>query len=303
MRKILALLLLAGCSGGNHNGPDGGGNPDMAGSNALTLVSANYSLQPMTEAYECARVTATRDWLIHTVTPVNGVATHHQVVGIDPQKRMPDTDPTAANPPICPGIEVMNWNLIFADGVGSPSLTMPDGVVMHVHAGDQLVFQLHLLNASPNAVTSSASVQVVELPAAQVTDEAQMILAGPVQFSIPPGPNQVINGKCTMKGPTHFYAVFPHMHVLGTHISVNAVVGGVSQSVYDAAYDFTNQTFASFTPIAMNTGDQIAVTCTYDNTTGGAVNFGTSTTQEMCFAISYRYPALAGGATGSLCPY
>jgi hypothetical protein len=301
MRKILALLLVGGCSGGNHNPPDGSSNPDMAG--AETLISANYSVPAMMEAYECARVTATRDWLIHTVIPVNGLDTHHEVIGIDPQKSMPDTDPNAANPPICPGIEVMNWNLIFADGVGSPSLTMPDGVVMHVHAGDQLVFQLHLLNASPNMVTSTASVQVVELPAAQVTNEAQMILAGPVQFSIAPGNNQIVSGKCTMKGATHFYAVFPHMHVLGTHISVNAVVGGVSQSVYDAAYDFTNQTFASFTPIAMNTGDQITVTCTYDNTTGTAVNFGTSTTQEMCFAISYRYPALPAGMAGSLCPF
>jgi hypothetical protein len=59
------------------------------------------------------------------LVPVNGMTTHHEVVGIDPNKSSPDTDPNAASPPTCNGLEVMRWNLLFADGVGSPSLTLP----------------------------------------------------------------------------------------------------------------------------------------------------------------------------------
>jgi hypothetical protein len=310
MRYLLATILLAGCSGhSGNNGGDGGvpdlsagGGGDMAGLTTERLIAANYTLPPG-EVYECARVTATKDYLIHVVIPVNGLSTHHEVVGIDPKKAMPDTDPNAANPPTCNGLEVMNWNLIFADGVGSPSLTMPDGVVMKVSAGDQIVLQLHLLNASTSPVTSMAAVDVQTLDPSLVKNEAEMILAGPVQFQIPPGTNQMINGKCTMNGATNYYAVFPHMHKLGTHITVNAVVGGASQQVYDGAWDFNNQLFQSFTPIAMAQGDTITVACTYDNNTGGNVSFGTSTTDEMCFAISYRYPKLPAKLGGSICPY
>ena len=275
----------------------------MAGLTTQRLIAASYMLQPGQEVYECARVTAKQDYLIHVVLPVNGQATHHEVVGIDPKKAQPDTNPAAANPPTCNGLEVMNWNLIFADGVGSPSLTMPDGVVMKVSAGDQLVLQLHLLNASQSALSSMAAVDVQTLDPSLVKNEAEMILAGPVQFMIPPGNNQMINGKCTMNGATNYYAVFPHMHQLGTHITVNAVVGGASQLIYDGAWDFNNQLFKSFTPIPMAQGEPITVNCTYNNTTGGTVSFGTSTTDEMCFAISYRYPKLPAKLGGSICPY
>jgi hypothetical protein len=304
MRKLLALGLLAACGSGHNdnNQPDMAGGPpaDMAGLTTERLVAANYTLAPGDEVYRCARVTATRDFFVHTVIPVNGMATHHEVVGIDPNKSSPDTDPNAASPPTCNGLEVMRWNLLFADGVGSPSLTMPDGVIMKVNAGDQITFQLHLLNASTNTVTSMAAVDVQTLDPSLVQNEAEMILAGPLAFSIPQGANQMVNGKCTMKGATNFYAVFPHMHQLGTHITVNAIVGGVSRQVYDGAWDFNNQLFKSFTPIAMSQGDQITVACTYDNNTGAAVMSGTSTTQEMCFAISYRYPKL--NAASPFCP-
>lgn len=310
MRYLLATLLLAACSGnsGIGNGGDGGApdlatGGDMAGLTTQRLIAASYTLQPGQEAYECARLTATQDYLIHTVLPVNGQATHDEVVGIDPKKAMPDTNPSDPSPPSCSGLEVMSWNLIFADGVGSPSLTMPDGVVMKVSAGDQIVLQLHLLNASPNPVSSMAAVDVQTLAPSLVKNEAEMILAGPVQVQVPAGDNQMVSGKCTMNGAANFYAVFPHMHQLGKHITVKAVVGGTAQTVYDGAWDFNNQLFQSFTPIALAKGDSISVDCVYDNTTGGPVGFGTSTTEEMCFAISYRYPKLPAKLGGSICPY
>jgi hypothetical protein len=304
MRKLLALGLLAACgsSHSNNNAPDMAGSPaDMAGLTTERLVSANYTLTPGQEVYECARVTMTKDYLIHTIIPVNGMATHHEVIGIDPNKSQPDTDPTAGSPPTCNGLELNKWNLLFADGVGSPSLTMPPGVIMKVSAGDQIVFQLHLLNASPNQVTTMAAVDVQTLDPSLVQNEAEMFLAGPVAFNIPTGPNQMVNGTCTMKAATNYYAVFPHMHQLGTHITVNAVVGGTSQQIYDGGWDFNNQLFESFNPIAMSQGDQITVACTYDNTTGAPVKFGVLTENEMCFAISYRYPKLLASGASPLC--
>ena len=104
-----------------------------------------------------------------------------------------------------------------------------------------------------------------------------------------------------MTAATRYFAVFPHMHQIGRHIQVSALVGGQSQMLYDADYQFTDQVFKEWAPIDLAQGDSIHVTCTYDNETGQPVAFGSSSLQEMCFAISYLAPPLPGSVFGAFC--
>ena len=100
---------------------------------------------------------------------------------------------------------------------------------------------------------------------------------------------------------TNYFAVFPHMHQIGKHIKVTTTVSGTARTLYDADYSFNDQVFAEFAPIAMHKGDQIGVTCTYDNETGKPVSFGQSSFNEMCFAISYLYPPVPPSQFGPFC--
>jgi hypothetical protein len=269
----------------------------------MRLLSVDYSLNAGQERFLCQRLTVADDLWISEITPVNGQATHHQVLAIDVSGSQPDGLVDCAN-----GIElnVIKWKMLFASGVNSPSLTMPDGVALHIAAGQQIVFQMHLLNATQSAVNSNASIDIRTLPdGAPAPSEAQMVLAGPIPDNrvtpaIPVGV-QTVKGKCTLKDTTHYFAVFPHMHQIGTHIAVSATVGGTAQTLYDADYSFNNQDFKEFTPIAMSAGDVVGVTCTYDNETGMPVQFGQSSYNEMCFAISYFYPPLASVGVGDFC--
>jgi Copper type II ascorbate-dependent monooxygenase, C-terminal domain len=272
-------------------------------SGSLRLISGDYSLAAGQEKFLCQRLTVQSDLYITRITPVNGLATHHEVLGIDTTPGQPDGQAD------CSGnieFDVLKWKLLFASGVNSPGLTMPAGVALKVAAGQQLVFQMHVLNASQSAVTSSASIDVRTLPPGAPTPiEAQMILAGPlpdhrVTPDIPVGV-QVIKGTCTLKADSHYFAVFPHMHQIGTHIAVAATVGGAAQTLYDADYSFNNQDFKEFPPVAMAQGDQVGVACTYDNQTGMPVQFGQSSYNEMCFAISYFYPPLPTSVLGDFC--
>jgi hypothetical protein len=52
--------------------------------------------------------------------------------------------------------------------------------------------------------------------------------------------------------------------------------------------------------IPMKSGDKLQVICSYNNTTGETVFFGDSSLEEMCFSITFRYPA-TGGAFGIIC--
>jgi hypothetical protein len=229
------------------------------------------------------------------------MATHHEVLGIDTAGTNPDGLTECASKA---EFDVFKWKMLFASGVNSPSLAIPDGAALKIAAGQQVVFQMHLLNATQAAVNSGASIEV-RLAGAPPAMEAQMILAGPlpdhrVTPDLPVG-TSVVDGKCTLKAATHYFAVFPHMHQVGSHIAVTATVGGTAQTLYDADYNFNNQLFQAFTPITMAAGDQIGVTCTYDNETGMPVQFGQSSYNEMCFAISYLYPPLPTTTLGDFC--
>src|SRR5206468_195016 len=100
----------AGCTGSPVNG-----NNDMAMGGPVTqqLITADYSLSAGQETYLCQRLTLTEDINVHGIVPVNGTATHHQVVGIDPTHKQPDGQS------VCDTnteFDVVSWQLLFASG-------------------------------------------------------------------------------------------------------------------------------------------------------------------------------------------
>src|SRR5678816_551851 len=127
MRVTLLLLATLGCTGSDVHSA-----VDMAPS-AMRLIGGNYSLAAGEERFVCMRQTVASDLFITEITPVNGAATHHQVLGIDTTKAAPDgTSDCGSN------IEfnVLQWKMLFASGVNSPSLTIPDGAALKI-AADQ----------------------------------------------------------------------------------------------------------------------------------------------------------------------
>jgi hypothetical protein len=281
-----------------------GGTADLARvRNNEPLLTVNYVIAPGEEFYRCRRVTTTEDIWIKSLTPTSPAGVHHQVFAIDKS-----TNPPADGETNCPVLNT-NWIDLFASGVNSPSLDMPDGVALKVPAGKQMILQLHLFNATQNEIRNSSTLYIEKSLPVDAAHEAEVVLAGPPPIAtlgvptIPPGNNQKIRAACRMGGDVNFFAVFPHMHQYGTHIKVwvQGQDGTVSEVVYDDDYNFSDQTFAQFPSIALGIEDRIAVECTYNNDTGREIKLGDSSTEEMCFAISYRYPKLNNLAPGSIC--
>lgn len=303
--SLVSCLLVAACGGGNStadadpSAPDAppGSTPDADPSapdsgpppGSVRLLTADYTVPAGDEGYQCFFMVAEEDMWITSFTPTDGLGTHHTILAIDGSASNDD----------CSALE-QDWTVMFASGIDSPTLQLPDGVAFPVRAGQRVVFNLHLFNATDTEIVDQSAIDVTLTTDA--VEEAEVILVGPVQMNIGTGPDQTEGGQCDMRGPTSFFAVFPHMHQLGTHIRVWADVGGAEMVVHDADYLFEAQGFTSFNPIALATDDSIHVECTYNNTTGGEVGFGDSSTEEMCFAISYRYPpAPDDSIPGAIC--
>jgi hypothetical protein len=253
----------------------------------MRIVDSSYMIPAGDEFYQCERVVAQSDLYILGFTPVSPMGVHHELFAIDPSG-------TAPGKTTCGPIG-NNWQILFASGINSPSLRLPTGVVLKVNAGDTLVLNLHLFNATGSPISASAGLDVLVTSDPGSYQIAGVPLIGPLSFTI--GASRVVSGACTMPKATNFFAVFPHMHQSGSHIKVWADQGATQTVVWDDPYSFMDQKFAIYPDwhgppeIALAPGDHIRVECTYD-ATGVGKHFGDSTLDEMCFAISYVYPAI-----------
>ena len=271
-----------GGSGGSNNG--GGGEGVGAGGPTgmwTALITGDWDLPPFDEnTNDLHTVVLDRDIYVGAIRPISPQGTHHTVLYLDGTSSL---------------------RTIYASGVGTNELIFPTGVGLKLEAGESLGLQLHTFNPSGEALSGTSGIEIIEVEAEDIVDEAEVFLPGPVALEI--GPNQVTTdgGICTLNQEQNIFALFPHMHQLGTHLKTTLTIGGQPQVLHDAAYTFEEQAFIPFEPISMNAGDTITTECTWNNTTPDTVGWGESSTAEMCFSILYRYPAQSGAGGIGIC--
>lgn len=273
-------------SGGlDSGGIDSGGGVDAGGGARIELLAGEWTMSASNEGYVCVRKTMTETVFIREFAPIAPLGTHHTVLTIDDS---PGPDGVATCGPLTNGPD-----MIYGSGVGTEPLAFPAGVAIKVEAGQQLLLNLHLFNASGAAITGRSGIEVVTLPEAEVVHEAQVVLAGNEFFAVPPRASAFeVDGRCTMTGDTTVFAIMPHMHQYGTFMEVET--GGTI--LHEGFYSFDAQAYTTFDPMALSSGTSVNVTCRYDNTTDSVVRFGESTLDEMCYAVLYRYPAIPNPA-------
>jgi hypothetical protein len=118
-----------------------------------------------------------------------------------------------------------------------------------------------------------------------------MVFAGTTDIELQhdPGTEQSATGTCPINKDVTILDIWPHMHQLGTHMTV--LHAGVGTVLHDEPYAFEEQRHYP-TEVNVSAGEGIQVTCTWINDTGSMVEFGDSSNQEMCFAGLYLYPKL-----------
>jgi hypothetical protein len=278
------LVVWVCVAGGLVAACDGEGGDGDVPEETMRLVASPFELEAADEMYQCTRTTLDRDMWVTGWHPTVPAGIHHIVLLRDPQPEAEDgtepCDPFAAD-----------QQVLFATGALPPNaLDMPDGVALRLDAGDHLVMNVHLINTTDTRIAEETVLDVTFTASQAGQEEAETLFVGPLNFTIPPGNDQKIEGACTMNGSTNEFADGPHMHALGKSMKVWADSNGERQLVYDEPFNDT--IYELFDPVPMVEGDQIHVECTYDNTTGADVEFGSSAKDEMCFAAVYRYPVL-----------
>ena len=299
--SLLGLGALVACGGSEATSTGGGGHAGHGGGGAATsgtgaggssssdwemLIDGEWSLEVGSEGYTCVVATVPEDMYVNAFRPVAPVGTHHTVL----------TQGATQDEGVFPcGAGTNGENMLYGSGVGTEEEFLPPGVAVKLSAGDKLLLNLHLFNASGSVLTGVSGVEVQRIDPADVVHEARSVLAGTVSIAIPPQSEGSATGYCTIPSNVTIFGIGPHMHQLGTHMKVTALRdGGDSEVVHDAAYTFDDQRHYELSPfVELEAGDQVQVDCTYDNPTQQLVTFGDSSTAEMCFAGLFLYPASA----------
>lgn len=147
---------------------------------------------------------------------------------------------------------------------------------------------------SESVLEGTSGIEILEVPESDVTDLAGLFLPGPFDISLLPNQATTISDTCNIDAPQNLFALIPHMHQLGTHFKATVTASGVPTVLHDEPFSFDGQGVTSFAPIAVGPGDTVGVECTWNNTGSEPVGWGESSTTEMCFALTYRWPDLGG---------
>jgi hypothetical protein len=266
--------------------------PPIAGSAATspgewtTLLEEDWNLPAGGEAPQwCGDLMLTEDIYVTAIRPIHPPGTHHTTLSVTDTKTP------------CSTAAVLQNGIIYAAGVGSETLQLPPGVALKLPKGKVLRLGLHLYNSTDQPLTGTSGVEVIRAAPEDVEHEAELMLAGPLQFSIEPG-RHTITHECNVTEAQTVFALFPHMHQLGVHLKTSATLGGQTMVIHDAPYVFEEQYQLPIGPHDLAVGDTITTECTYENTGSENVGFGESSDTEMCFSIFFRYPATGNSLCG-----
>jgi hypothetical protein len=275
-------LLAAACSS------DDGSNPPSTGNTPPTsppeeqwsmLAQKDWVLAPGDEYPDlCAKQQLTRDIYVSAIRPVHPKGTHHTFVALS----------DSGTGERCTSA-VSTGTMIYAAGVGSEGLNLPEGVALKLPAGKFLNLSLHLYNATTEELRGVSGIEIIEMDPTDVVYEASTFLAGPIGFQIPPG-RTTLKHECKVTQEINAFALFPHMHQLGTHLKTTVTIAGEPRVIHDGDYNFEEQRQIPLEVLRFVPGDTIATECTYENPTTRTVTFGESSDTEMCFSVLFRYP-------------
>lgn len=193
------------------------------------------------------------------------------------------------------------FDFITSWSPGKPFETFPPDVGVHMPSTGNFRLNMHYYNvgnAKPEQDQSGLEVCITRHP--RKNTATTYMFAGSATVPAKTKVDNVSTCNVTATEPVHLITSSPHMHSYGVAAKLEVIhQGGKVEVLEDAPFNWEDQ---HVTPVnaMLQTGDQVRITCSYQNDTNQAVAFGSSSADEMCFNFARYYPmgALSCRGTG-----
>jgi len=265
---------------------------------ADTMLKAKtpYTLRPdKDDQYVCFGVDVDRTAKRHVwamYPEIDNASVLHHILVFQADKT---EDPT---PHACDSFGASEWKMMGGWAPGGGPIVLPSEAGYPENQGTtHWVLQLHYNNASRKTDQKDQSGFGVCTTDQLRQYDAGILAFGALRFTIPPRRTHGITcefGLDERFQGAHFFGASPHMHKLGSALSIDRLFQNKTQTqnVIDAkSYNFEEQTGTKVS-IDVSAGDTIRTRCEWKNPGDRAVTFGEGTGAEMCFGFVTYYPAI-----------
>lgn len=185
--------------------------------------------------------------------------------------------------------ELLGLNYLYTWAPGTGPIEFPDGG-LRLKRFDTLLMEIHYNNGAglPNVVDSSGLRLWVDEPSGT---EWGMASPSVYDISVPPNSIGEATSVCSPTREFDILAGMPHMHETGTDFlhTITRSDGTEETLIELSGWSFEAQYFYEM-PTTVYPGDQLTLTCTYDNPYDHTLTWGEGTSDEMCFNFIYVTP-------------
>jgi hypothetical protein len=170
---------------------------------------------------------------------------------------------------------------------------LPSDVAVHIPSGSVLALDLHVLNASSNALDVTVVMNLNTIPQSQAKVEAGVYFFYNPFIRVPANAMSQARMICPVTSDVTILNAQTHMHKqgLGGFANLEDSTGKMLQQLY-VSQTWTDPPVKIWSPgMGLTTGQQIDYTCNYDNTGTTDVIQGLSASKnEMCVYAGAYYP-------------
>ncbi len=287
--------------------------PDKLGAASRTVDSGIDYLSTFAgqDDYRCFVIdpglTERFDLIAADTTSTNRAIVHHVIISVVPPQAVAAARAADAAEP-GPGYTCFGGNgvagavPITGSAVGAQTLPFPEGTGVPLPAGTQFIVQVHY-NFDNGRGSNHISLRLWKSPT-PITKYPHGAAIANHTFMIPAGAEDVeaiasTSFDGTVTKPGKIWAVFPHMHQLGTSIRVELErKDGTKQCLMNVPkWNFHWQgSYQFMQPVMAQAGDKLNMTCVWNNSAQNQpmvnnvqqpprdVRWGEGSTDEMCLS-------------------
>lgn len=241
-----------------------------------------------------------------TVEPGNTAVVHHVIAFMATPDVVAQADALDAADPgdgyACfggPGLNGASW--IGAWAPGGLGYDFPAGTGIAVPTGSKVILQLHYnsltAGAQPDQTRVGFKLDKEVEKEAKIQPFTNPIWVAGSGMDIPPASEGVehdfardVLAQAPAGTKLRIHSVGLHMHQLGrsARLSVERGAGGEECLLDIPAWNFHWQgSYALADSVVVEKGDKVSLSCTWDNPTMSTVQWGESTTDEMCLGVFF----------------
>jgi len=319
---LLSLLMccsLLGCDDSPVQSPDAAANPpDASPPSTLPPIAHTFPDFEIDAGEESSRFC--QSWtldndeaiFVQRVVAENAGAFHHSNWFFVPDDRYDGPDGTWR----CSSREFdslaagasASGGVLFAQSTQalSEEQSFPEGTALRLPARVRIVGQVHLLNVSPEAMTTQISLTLHQLPEAEVHTRLAAMSFVNSSLAIPPRSQSNFVMDCDLAAGTadrywsgNLYYFLPHYHAYGRTMRLEYVGGSRDGEILFETSALVGEPLGQSVspPLSMDGAEKIRFTCGYDNPTDRTIVEGIGD-EEMCMFLAFTDSRYRVGAYG-----